>query len=146
MSVDDPLMVLPHQAPFRFLTAITDLQPGIRAQGLWTVACDEPFLAGHFPGRPLVPGALIAEAMAQLAGVVIFSLKKPGLACPATVAHFDVRFRHPVTPPAEIVLRARLDRSMGVLHRLDVEATSDDQAVADGSIVLAEQTERDIAQ
>jgi 3-hydroxyacyl-[acyl-carrier-protein] dehydratase len=144
MSVDDPLTVLPHQAPFRFLTAITDLEPGVRAQGHWTVTCDEPFLAGHFPGRPLIPGALIAEAMAQLAGVVIFSALEPRSDCPATVAHFDVRFRHPVTPPAEIVLRARLDRTMGALHRLDVEATCGDRAVADGSIVLAEQTDQDV--
>ena len=143
MSVDDPLTVLPHQAPFRFLTAITDLEPGIRAQGQWTVTCDEPFLAGHFPGRPLVPGALIAEAMAQLAGVVIFSAMQQGSARQATVAHFDVRFRHTVTPPAEIVLCARLERSMGALHRLNVEAASGGRAVADGSIVLAEQTDWD---
>jgi len=141
MSVDDPLAVLPHRAPFRFLTAITLLEPGIRAQGQWTVAGDEPFLAGHFPGRPLIPGALIAEAMAQLAGIVIFSATQQGSAGAATVAHFDVRFRHAVTPPAEIVLRARLDRSMGALHRLDVEAASGDRPVADGSIVLAEHRE-----
>ncbi len=145
MSADDPLTVLPHQAPFRFLTAITDVEPGIRAEGQWMVTCDEPFLAGHFPGRPLVPGALIAEAMAQLAGVVIFSAMQQGSARPATVAHFDVRFRHTVTPPAEIVLRARLERSMGALHRLDVEAASGGRAIADGSIVLAEQTDRDLA-
>ncbi len=145
MSVDDLLTVLPHQAPFRFLTAITDLEPGIRAEGRWTVTSDEPFLAGHFPGRPLIPGALIAEAMAQLAGVVIFSAKEQRSACPATVAHFDVRFRHTVTPPAEIVLRARLERSMGALHRLNVEAASGGRAVADGSVVLAEQTDRDLA-
>lgn len=145
MSVDDPMAALPHQEPFRFLTAITDLDPGVRAQGRWQVTRDEPFLAGHFPGRPLVPGALIAEAMAQLAGVVICSATQRDPASPATLAHFDVRFRHPVTPPAEIVLRARLDRSMGALHRLDVEASCGDRAIADGSIVLAEQADRDVA-
>ena len=139
MLVDDPLTVLPHRAPFRFLTAITDLEPGIRAEGQWTVACDEPFLAGHFPGRPLIPGALIAEAMAQLAGIVVFSARQQGSVCSATVAHFDVRFRRAVTPPARIVLRARLDRSMDALHRFDVEAVCGEQAIADGSIVLAEQ-------
>lgn len=139
MLVDDPLTVLPHRAPFRFLTAITELEPGIRAEGQWTVAGDEPFLAGHFPGRPLIPGALIAEAMAQLAGIVVFSARQQGSECSATVAHFDVRFRRPVTPPARIVLRARLDRSMDALHRFDVEAVCGEQAIADGSIVLAEQ-------
>ena len=140
----DPLTALPHRAPFRFLTAITELDPGQHAQGYWKVAGDEPFLAGHFPGRPLVPGALIAESMAQLAGVVVFSADGQRPTCLATVAHFDVRFRHAVTPPAMVVLRARLDRSMGALHRLDVEAVVDDRTVADGSLVLAEQADGEI--
>ena len=144
MSDSDPLTVLPHRAPFLFVTAITELHPGERAAGNWKVEGDEPFLAGHFPGRPLVPGALIAESMTQLAGAVVFSTGRHHTASPAAVAHFDIRFRQTVTPPATIMLQARLDRSMGALHRLDVSAMVDGRLVAEGSLVLAEKAKEEI--
>src|SRR5579859_4874411 len=64
------LALLPHGAEFRFLDRLTSLEPGKMGVGEYTVRGDEPFLRGHFPGQPIFPGVLLAEAAAQLAGVV----------------------------------------------------------------------------
>ncbi len=64
------LAALPHGPEFRFLDRLLELDPGKRGVGEYTVRGDEPFLRGHFPGEPLMPGVLLIEAAAQLAGVV----------------------------------------------------------------------------
>jgi 3-hydroxyacyl-[acyl-carrier-protein] dehydratase len=71
------LRFLPHGPEFRFLDRLIDLDPGRHGTGEYTVKGDEPFLRGHFPGEPLMPGVLLLEAAAQLAGVVAQS--DPGL-------------------------------------------------------------------
>jgi 3-hydroxyacyl-[acyl-carrier-protein] dehydratase len=64
------LSLLPHGAEFRFVDRLTNLIPGKTGAGEYTVRGDEPFLRGHFPGKPIFPGVLLVEAVAQLAGVV----------------------------------------------------------------------------
>jgi len=64
------LSLLPHGAEFRFVDRLLELEPGKRGVGEYRVRGDEPFLRGHFPGNPLMPGVLLVEAVAQLAGVV----------------------------------------------------------------------------
>ncbi len=83
MSVTDPVLLaealsrLPHGPEFRFLDRLLELEPGKRGVGAYTLRGDEPFLRGHFPGDPLLPGVLLIEAAAQLAGVVAQS--DPGI-------------------------------------------------------------------
>ncbi len=66
----DYLARLPHGEPFRFLSRITAVKPREAGEAIWALTGSESFFAGHFPGRPLVPGVLIAEALAQLSGIV----------------------------------------------------------------------------
>jgi 3-hydroxymyristoyl/3-hydroxydecanoyl-(acyl carrier protein) dehydratase/acyl carrier protein len=123
---------LPHREPFRFVTRVTDVQPGKSAGGVWSVRGDEDFFRGHFPGRPIVPGLLIAEALAQIAG-----MSGPReLPDAGKLAHVDVRFEQSVTPPAEIELRATLQRTLGALQMCDVEARVSGIVVARGSLTL----------
>lgn len=68
--VANALDALPHGPEFRFLDRLIELDPGRRGAGQYTLRGDEPFLRGHFPGQPLMPGVLLIEAAAQLAGVV----------------------------------------------------------------------------
>ena len=127
---------LPHGEPFRFVTAIRDVEPGGSGVGVWRVTGDEAFFAGHFPGRPIVPGVLITEALAQLSGLVLAA--GSGDAAPRTgsVVHTDIRFRRPVEPPAAIELRSYVTRNNPPLCEFQVAAEVDGQIIANGSVTL----------
>jgi 3-hydroxyacyl-[acyl-carrier-protein] dehydratase len=129
----NPLDRLPHGDPFRFVSSLSDLKPDDSAQGVWSVTGSEAFFAGHFPGRPLVPGVLIAEALAQLSGLI-----SPPLAPTASgkLAHIDIRFEQPVTPPAQIILQSRLVRKVVSLQQFEVSASIDGTIVARGTLAL----------
>jgi 3-hydroxyacyl-[acyl-carrier-protein] dehydratase len=128
----DYLRRLPHRDPFRFLSKVTAVKEGESGEALWSLSGSEPFFAGHFPGNPLVPGVLIAEAMAQLSGLV-----GPVASDEGKLVHVDVRFDKPVIPPAEVVLRSRLLRTVGVLEQFEVSAAVGDATVARGMLTLS---------
>ena len=121
---------LPHGEPFRFVTKVLNVRSGESAEGVWEITGTEDFFRGHFPGKPLVPGVLIAEALAQLSG-----LATPD-AGPGMLAQVDVRFDAPVAPPAQIALRSKLNRSIGSLQQFQVSASVGDATVASGTITL----------
>lgn len=126
---------LPHRPPFRFISALKSLQPSVRGEAVWSVSGNEDFLAGHFPGNPIVPGVLIVEALAQLCGLVAAGASQ-GLT-EGRLAHVDVRFHQPVIPPADIELRSRLQRTLGRLVLCEVEASTPTGVCARGELTLA---------
>lgn len=135
----NPLDRLPHAEPFRFVTRLTNLKAGESAEGEWTVTGSEAFFAGHFPNQPLVPGVLIAEALAQLSGLVAPAANPAGEAMETNqgkLAHVDVRFERPVRPPALIVLKSRLARQVGAMQQFEVSAEVGGEIVARGTLAL----------
>jgi len=136
----DLLARLPHRPPFRFITSVLHLESGVRGDALWRVAGDEWFFSGHFPEQPIVPGVLIAEALAQLSGLVGLSPDRShslSEALDGRLASVDVRFDYTVRPPAEIQLSAVHTRTLGSLHQFEVSAKCSHQVAARGLITLA---------
>lgn len=144
MNSDEQLLArLPHQPPFRFITNSIELDHCLSGTASWCLTGNEPFFAGHFPGAPIVPGVLIAEALAQLSGLILFGadnadVNPPAIspAVPARLAHVDVRFLDAVSPPAEIKLQSKFARDLGTLRLFDVEARMHDRIVARGQLTL----------
>ncbi len=131
---------LPHRAPFRFLTSVERLEAGVSGSGSWEVTGLEDFFRGHFPGDPVVPGVLIGEALAQLAGLVgLHTQSDPtDRASGGRLVHIDIRFDQPVVPPATLRLSATLTRELGPLRQFDVSAEVADVRVARGMLTLAQ--------
>lgn len=123
---------LPHRDPFRFISRVESLGPD-QSAGVWSVTGEEPFLRGHFPGNPLVPGVLIGEALAQLSGLIGADAVRSG----GQLAHMDLKFLRPVRPPAEISLSSRVVRSLGEVTLYDVSAMVEGHVVARGSLSVA---------
>lgn len=132
----DILAALPHRPPFRFVDEIVELDPGRQGLGIWRIDGRESFFAGHFPGRPIVPGVLVAEALAQMSGVVALGPGVSGFSS-GKLAHVDLRFDDTASPPAEILLEVELVRSLGSLRQFDVSARIGDTVIARGTLALA---------
>jgi 3-hydroxyacyl-[acyl-carrier-protein] dehydratase len=110
LSFPRPEDILPHRPPFLFVDEITALTPGESASGLWRLTGTEGFFQGHFPGRPLLPGVLMVEAMAQLGGIALLTDER----YTGNLALFGgidkARFRRQVGPGDTLEMAIELDQ------------------------------------
>lgn len=107
-TVEEIQNLLPHRYPFALVDRIIDYVPGKKAVGIKNVTINEPFFRGHIPSRPIMPGVLIVESMAQVGGVVLTQL--PGMQGKffAFAGIDGVRFRRPVVPGDQLVMTVEL--------------------------------------
>jgi 3-hydroxyacyl-[acyl-carrier-protein] dehydratase len=110
MEMPDPIAVLPHRPPFLFVTAVTEVEPGLSASGRWDLTGDEPFFGGHFPGRPTLPGVLMVESLAQLGGIAVLLDPRYAGKLPLFGGIERARFRRQVVPGDTLELAVTLDR------------------------------------
>ena len=101
---------LPHRDPFLFVTDLRSVEPGQSASGSWQLTGDEAFFAGHFPGRPTLPGVLMVEALAQLGGVAVLADPKFAGKLPLFGGIERARFRRQVVPGDTLELEVTLGR------------------------------------
>jgi 3-hydroxyacyl-[acyl-carrier-protein] dehydratase len=129
--------ILPHRDPFLFLDEVLVLEPGERVVARKQVREDEWFLTGHFPGRPIMPGVIIVEAMAQTGAVAVLAdeANRGKLALFAGIN--DVRFKRMVLPGDELELTCELERMRGPVGRGKATATVDGQLAARGTLTFA---------
>jgi len=124
---------LPHRAPFLFVDRVTSQIPGTEATAEKTFVPEDPMFAGHFPGNPIVPGVILTEALAQVAGIAGSSDK--GFLLSAIRA---MKFPSPALPGEKILLRAQKSGSLGGLFQFSVSAEVDGRIVAEGQVILNE--------
>lgn len=105
-----PADVIAHRAPFLFVDEITALEPGISATGVWRLTGDEWFFAGHFPGRPTLPGVLMCEAIAQVGAIAVLSDPRFAGKLPLFGGLDAARFRRQVVPGDTLELTVELSR------------------------------------
>jgi len=110
MTLPRPDDVLPHRAPFLFVTEVTSVEPGVSARGFWDLTEEEPFFAGHFPGRPTLPGVLMVESLAQLGGIAVLLDERYAGKLPLFGGIERARFRRQVVPGDQLELEVSLDR------------------------------------
>jgi 3-hydroxyacyl-[acyl-carrier-protein] dehydratase len=129
--------ILPHRDPFLFLDEVTVLEPGSRVVARKRVREDEWFLTGHFPGRPIMPGVIIVEAMAQTGAVAVLAdeANRGKLALFAGIN--DVRFKRMVLPGDELELICEVERRRGPVGRGKATATVDGELAARGTLMFA---------
>ncbi len=137
MELAEIMQVIPHRYPFLLVDRILELEPGRRGVGLKNVTANEPFFQGHFPGRPIMPGVLIVEALAQVGAAVLLSLEefrgKLGL-----FGGIDgCRFRRQVVPGDQLLLELEVTRLRGRVARAVGTARVGGEVAAEAELTFA---------
>lgn len=137
LDLADIMRILPHRYPFLLVDKILELEPGQRAVGLKNVSGNEPFFPGHFPGKPVMPGVLIIEALAQTGAVALLST--PGLE--EKLAYFagidKCRFRRPVVPGDQLRLEVALTKMRGSIGKGQGKAFVGSELAAEAAFTFA---------
>jgi 3-hydroxyacyl-[acyl-carrier-protein] dehydratase len=138
LSSEQILNLLPHRYPFALVDRVVEYVPGQRAVALKNVTFNEPQFQGHFPGRPLMPGVLIVEAMAQVGGLIVTQMPDLPKGLFVFAGIDGVRFRRPVVPGDQLLITCELlslkRKRFGKVH---ATATVDGERVCSGELMFS---------
>jgi len=140
MDIQAVMKQLPHRYPFLLVDRVIACVPGEHIEAIKNVTFNEPYFTGHFPHRPLMPGVMILEALAQAAGILAF--KTAGVVPDEETRFYFVgidgaRFRRPVEPGDQLVLKARLERALRGIWKFSTLAEVDGREVASATMMVA---------
>jgi 3-hydroxyacyl-[acyl-carrier-protein] dehydratase len=137
IEIHEIMKILPHAYPFLLVDRIVEIEPEKRIVGIKNVTYNEPFFPGHFPGRPIMPGVLIVEALAQTAGVLAFkSMPGEEQGKPVYFLGIDnVRFRKPVTPGDQLRLEVEITKHRQAIWGFKGKALVEGKLVAEAELL-----------
>jgi 3-hydroxyacyl-[acyl-carrier-protein] dehydratase len=136
LEAADIMRILPHRFPFLLVDRILELEPGQRAVGIKNVTANEPQFTGHFPGRPIMPGVLMVEALAQTAGVAVLSLDEYRGKLGLFAGIDDCRFRRLVQPGDTLRLEVTVEKLRGMFGRVRAVASVDGEVAVEGTLSI----------
>lgn len=142
MDINEVLAHLPQRYPVLMVDRVREFEPNKRLVALKNVSANEPYFEGHFPGRPIMPGVLILEAMAQAAGILVFRSRgtKPERDSVYYYVGIDnARFKRPVVPGDQLEVEVLFERQLRTIYKFACTARVAGEAVAEATILCAVQ-------
>jgi 3-hydroxyacyl-[acyl-carrier-protein] dehydratase len=142
LDTNDIVKLIPHRYPFLLVDKIVDFHEGDKLTAIKNVTINEPFFSGHFPERPVMPGVLIVEAMAQAGAILYFqTMKMRGEDSDKLLLFAGIdkaRFKRVVEPGDQLRMEVKLIKSKGRIWKLEGEAYVDDQLACSAQIMSAQ--------
>ncbi len=137
LSTQEIMEIIPHRQPMLLIDTIEELEPGVRAVGRKCVSYNEPYFAGHFPGEPVMPGALIVEALAQVGAVAVLSCED----FKGKTAYFgainSAKFKKKVVPGDVLILETEMIKQKGPIGIAKAKATVDGKVAVAAELTFA---------
>ncbi|MEB3299912.1 MAG: 3-hydroxyacyl-ACP dehydratase FabZ [Candidatus Sericytochromatia bacterium] len=137
LEADDLMAMLPHRFPFLLVDRVLELVPGVRAKALKNVTVNEPFFQGHFPGRSLMPGVLMVEALAQVAGLTMLAMPEHRGRLAVLAGVDGCRFRRMVRPGDTLIIETEVLKFRSHVGVARATAWVDGQRVTEGELMFS---------
>jgi 3-hydroxyacyl-[acyl-carrier-protein] dehydratase len=138
LEIQEIMQHLPHRYPFLLIDRVLSCDPGKEIVALKNVTINEPFFGGHFPHYPVMPGVLIIEAMAQASAILAFksfNLKSDANSVYYFVGIDEARFKKPVTPGDQIIIKAQVVRNLRGIWKFSAQALVADALVSEAELM-----------
>ncbi len=136
LTQDQLQQILPHRYPFLLVDRIEEMEPGQRVVGIKNVTVNEPFFQGHFPGKPVMPGVLIIEAMAQVGATAILSLPEFQGKLALFAGIDKARFRRQVVPGDQLRIEVQVLKLRGTVGKSEAKAFVGEHLVAEAELMF----------
>jgi 3-hydroxyacyl-[acyl-carrier-protein] dehydratase len=136
LEAADIMRILPHRYPFLLVDRVVELEPGTRAVAIKAVTANEPQFTGHFPGRPIMPGVLMVEALAQTAGIAVLTLDEYRGKIGLFAGIDECRFRRMVVPGDTLRLEVTVEKLRGMFGRVKAVATVDGEVAVEATLSI----------
>ena len=145
IDIHEILKRLPHRYPFLLVDRVVELEPGKRAVAFKQVTANEPQFTGHFPGRPIMPGVLMVEALAQTAGIAVLTLDEYRGKIGLFAGIDECRFRRLVVPGDALRMEVTVEKLRGMFGRVRATASVDGETAVEATLSIIIPRDQEIA-
>ena len=136
LEAADIMRILPHRYPFLLVDRVIELEPGRRAVAIKQITANEPQFTGHFPDRPIMPGVLMVEALAQAAGIMVYTLDEYRGKLGLFAGIDDCRFKRMVVPGDTLMLEVTVEKLRGMFGRVKAVASVDGEIAVEATLSI----------